>query len=460
MEELDLIIIGAGPAGMAAADEAARGGATVLILDDQAHPGGQIYRNVGANGDDLSYLGKDYSAGARLVAGLDHANISFEASATVWRIEAGPRIVWSQNGKSQIARARHVVLAVGAQERPIPFDGWTLPGVMPVGGAQILMKSSRLLPKDAVLAGSGPLIYLVASQLIDAGAPPLALVETQTAGSMLRALKHLPRALRGTSTLAKGLGLIRKVRSAGVPRYQGASSFSATATDDDTLRFSFVSKGRSQELECSLLLVHQGVVPSTHMSRAAGIRHTWDSKQLALKPKIRSIWGETSKSGIHIVGDASGIGGADAAIAAGRLAAINVLFCLNRIDQRTRDTIATRYRRAYRKAMSVRPFLDTAYAPPAEFLSPKGKTIICRCEDITAAEVACSIAQGASGPRQVKASVRAGMGPCQGRMCELAVRGMLRTHGIEPEASRVRSPIKPIKLGELAALPQDLGSSS
>ncbi|MFZ1482483.1 MAG: FAD/NAD(P)-binding oxidoreductase, partial [Paracoccaceae bacterium] len=188
MSEADLIIIGAGPAGMAAATTAARGGARVLLLDEQPQAGGQIYRNVGLNGGSRPWLGKDYLAGQPLVQALDHPNIRTEFSATVWRVERGPRVVWSRDGVSHLATAPHLLLAGGAQERPVAFPGWTLPGVMPTGAAQILMKTSGLFPRNAVLAGAGPLLYLIAAQMIDAGAPPQALVETQTPAMTARAL--------------------------------------------------------------------------------------------------------------------------------------------------------------------------------------------------------------------------------------------------------------------------------
>ena len=219
MSDTDLIIIGAGPAGMTAAATAANEGIKVLILDEQPQAGGQIYRNVKNQNNKKNYLGKDYSTGSKLVDALDHENINIEFGASVWRIENGPYIVWSQNGISKISSAKHVLLATGAQERAVPFPGWTLPGVMPAGSAQILMKTSDLLPRDAILAGSGPLLYLIATQMIAAGAPPKTLVETQTSKMMFGAIKHLPQALSDSATLFKGLGLLRKIKSVGIKRY-------------------------------------------------------------------------------------------------------------------------------------------------------------------------------------------------------------------------------------------------
>lgn len=174
---------------MSAAALAARGGLRVLMLDEQPQPGGQIYRNVAENRRKRGYLGKTYATGANLVDALDHPHITLLSGATVWRLDKGPQGTWSRGGKSQTTSAAHVLLATGAQERPVPFPGWTLPGVMPAGAAQILMKSAGMLPKDAVLAGSGPLLYLIAAQMIDAGCPPQALVEPQSSRDIFSALR-------------------------------------------------------------------------------------------------------------------------------------------------------------------------------------------------------------------------------------------------------------------------------
>lgn len=459
MRDADLIIVGAGPAGMAAAATATRHGARVLLLDEQPQAGGQIYRNVGTSGKTKPYLGKDYKSGDALVRALDTPNVTAEFGATVWRVEAGLRVVYSQCGQSHIATARHVLLAGGAQERPTPFPGWTLPGVMPAGAAQILMKTSGFLPRDAVLAGCGPLLYLIAAQMIDAGMPPRALIETQTSAMMLRASRHLPRALLALPTLFKGLRLIGKIKAAGVARYTGASDFRASQSENGEIVFSFSAKDRDHQLTTPLLLTHQGVVPSTHISRATGVKHEWNAAQQAFQPKT-GVWGATNQSGIHIAGDGAGIGGAEAAQAAGRLAAFDILHRLGRITVVARDQNAAPDRAALRRALAIRPFLDAAYAPAPEILSPAGDTIVCRCEEITAADIRLSLDEGANGPRQVKTATRAGMGPCQGRMCDLTVRGILASSGVNPSVPRARTPIKPVKLGELAALAAHQETSS
>ncbi len=455
MSEFDLIIVGAGPAGMSAAATAAQGGLNVLLLDEQPQAGGQIYRNVGVNRSSRNWLGKDYASGRRFVDALDHANITTQFGATVWRLENGPRLVWSQNGVSTVSAAPHVLLAGGAQERPVPFPGWTLPGVMTAGSAQILMKTSGMLPKDAVLAGSGPLLYLIAAQMIDAGCPPKALVETQTTRMLFGAMLHLPRALFSAPTLVKGLSLIRKIQAAGVRRFKGAAQFEAQAEDNGAISFSFTHKGRRETLSTNLLLTHQGVIPSTHMSRSAGIAHVWNEAQVAFQP-VAGVWGNTNVAGLHVAGESAGIGGAETAAASGELAALNILYQIGRISADARTQRAATARGALFRSRAIRPFLDAAYAPPPEILSPADETIVCRCEEVTASDIRQGISEGVSGHRQIKTSLRTGMGPCQGRMCDATVRGILSANTLQDPnmipAPRARTPIKPVTLGELAAM--------
>ena len=193
----DLAVIGAGPAGMAAARVAAEAGARVVLLDEQPAPGGQIYRAITTGGAGRGgVLGSDYLAGAELARGLDHPDIHHVVGATVWRVDAGREIAFSMESAAHLLHARRIVLATGAIERPFPFPGWTLPGVMTAGAAQILLKSAGVVARDAVLAGSGPLLYLIAHQMIAAGAPPAALVETRPEGGLGAAFRHLPGALR------------------------------------------------------------------------------------------------------------------------------------------------------------------------------------------------------------------------------------------------------------------------
>ncbi|MCB4458126.1 FAD/NAD(P)-dependent oxidoreductase [Leisingera sp. McT4-56] len=455
MQQYDLAIIGAGPAGMAAAAEAAQTGLSVTLLDEQNRPGGQIYRDVDrAAGPRGAILGQEYLHGATLTAGLGQSGVSHLSGAVVWAIEDGFRISFTRHGRAGQVEAERIILATGALERPMPVSGWTLPGVMTAGAAQILLKQSGVLPRRAVLTGSGPLLYLIAAQMVRAGTPPLALVETQTAASLMASARHLPGALRGWRYLAKGLKMLAEIKRAGVPRYTGAASIAVTGSTRAEA-VSFRSKGQEHRIACDTVLLHHGVVPNTQAARSIGVPHAWSEAQQCFVPET-GTWGETGKDGVLIAGDGAGIGGAMAAECAGRIAALKAVEELGRITVQERDRRAAPLFSQRSRETAVRPFLDAAYPPYAGALRPADSTIVCRCEEVTAGDIRSYAKLGCLGPNQAKAFGRAGMGPCQGRYCGLTVTALLaEANGQTPDETgyyRIRPPIKPVTLGELAAM--------
>ncbi|MBF9060935.1 FAD-dependent oxidoreductase, partial [Rhodobacterales bacterium HKCCSP123] len=320
MDRFDLAIIGAGPAGMAAAREAADLGLRVVLLDEQARAGGQIYRDVdrvaGLRG---AILGTDYTDGARLTARLRHEGIRHVAGAVVWAIEEGFRLSYTRAGRGAQLAADRVLLATGALERPMPVPGWTLPGVMTAGAGQILLKQSGLLARRAVLVGSGPLLYLIAAQMVRAGVPPLAMVETQTRADLARAMRHLGGAVQGWSYMVKGIGLLAEITRARVPRYRAATGLSIEGEGEGEGRAEavrFTSRGRAHRIACDTVFLHHGVVPNTQAARSLGVTHRWRADQACFAP-VLDDWGGTDVPGVFIAGDGGGIGGAKAAGCAG-----------------------------------------------------------------------------------------------------------------------------------------------
>ena len=451
----DIVVVGAGPAGMAAATEAERSGATVCLLDEQADAGGQIYRNVAHSTQAQSQvLGPDYVAGLGLVRDLSASGVEHRKGATVWNLDSEGIVTFSVDGRGAQIRARHIILATGAMERPVPIPGWTTPGAMTVGAAQILMKSAGVAPNDAVLIGSGPLLYLVASQLVAAGAPPKALIETQTSDDMLRAMRHFGLALRGWKELLKGIRMIAGLRRAKVKRFTASTDIRITGRDAvQSVRFR--AQGRDHEIATTTALLHQGVVPNTQISRLLGLRHVYDRAQFSFKPVV-DPYGQSSDPMVSIAGDGAGIGGAKVAALSGRLATLNALFRIGRIDEATVAEKAKPLVRARRAGLAPRPFLDAAYPPPASVIRPTDDTIICRCEEVSAGDIRRYAALGCNGPNQTKAFGRSGMGPCQGRYCGLTVTELLAEETRQSQDAvggfRIRAPLKPVTLKELASL--------
>ncbi len=451
--EYQLAIVGAGPAGIAAAVEAAGHGLRVALYDQQPRPGGQIYRDVERG--DVSLPGEDYAYGLRLVQKLRRSAVDYFPSNSVWHLEAGS-LGLVANGQSHETRPERILLATGAQERPMPFPGWQLPGVMGAGGAQVLLKSAALVPASKpLLAGCGPLLWLLAWQYLRAGIDIGAIVDTTPRHNRWEALGKLPSALVAGDYLLKGLGLIAAVRRAGVPRYRYASGLVASG-DGRFEALEFDCDGRRHRLESDLLLLHQGVIPALNIADAAGCRIDWSEAQQCWQVDV-DAWGETSVGGIFAAGDGVAIGGARAAELSGRLAALQLACQLGQIDAGHRDLLAKPLFKARARHLAVRPFLDAYYRLSGKSLLPPDETLVCRCEEVSAGEIRAVAALGCSGPNQAKAFTRCGMGPCQGRLCGATVEQIFaheRGLGVADIGRyRARPPLQPITLGQLAQTP-------
>jgi NADPH-dependent 2,4-dienoyl-CoA reductase/sulfur reductase-like enzyme len=449
-----LLVIGAGPAGMAAAQSAARCGVQVAVVDEQAQAGGQIYRNVNAGPlADIGLLGKDYVFGRQMVQSFAHAHIDYFANSSVWYLDKSGELGIVENGVHRRVTAQRVVIACGAQERAMPFPGWDKAGVMTAGAGQILMKSAAMVPAEApVLAGSGPLLLLLAWQYLHAGVTIRAIVDTSARAGRWSALRHLPRALAASDYLFKGLQLMAAIRRARVPWYRQASDLHAEG--GDRLRaLSFKCQGKTRRIETGLLMLHQGVIPALHVAAAADCETRWNDVQQCWQPNVDE-WGQSSQPPIFIAGDAAGIGGARAAWLSGQLAGLQIAHQLGRLEQEERNRSARPIRNARERHLAIRPFIDAYYRLDDTALAPPDETLACRCEEVTVAEIRALAAMGCSGPNQAKAFTRCGMGPCQGRFCASTMEQLFaREQDVDP--SRVgrfnaRPPLKPVTLGQLA----------
>ena len=460
----DIAVIGAGPAGMAAAEEASAHGLRAVVLDEQPEPGGQIYRNISTNSVNAprlnDILGPDYQRGATLarqfvMAGEDD-RIDYRPDALVWQVDRDLTVHFSRAGGADCLRPSHLIVATGAMERPVPIPGWTLPGVMSAGGAQIMLKAARAVPDGpVVLAGAGPLLLLVARQIADAGADITAVLETTGAVDYIAAMPKLPAALRAHGDLRTGRAMRRSLRRARVPVYSGARAFAAVGSDRlEAVRF--VHRGKAREIATSTLMLHHGVVPNVQVTRQLGCEHAWDEAQRCWRPVLDG-WYNTSLDGVAVAGDGGGIAGAEAAALAGRIAGLGAAHRLGRLSADLRDAKAAPLRRQLARHLAIRPLLDALFRPPQEILSPPASaTVVCRCEEVTAGAIRDAVALGATGPNQMKAYLRCGMGPCQGRLCGLTVAEIIAEARGKTVAEtgyyRIRPPIKPVTLGELAGV--------
>ena len=449
----DVAVVGAGPAGLAAAAITAGADLSTLLLDENPAPGGQIYRAVTTTPlKERSILGEDYWAGAALVAETTASGAEIVQGATVWSLDATRELAASWAGTSRFIKARRVILATGALERPFPIPGWTLPGVMTAGALQTLLKGSGLVPDGRlVLAGTGPLLWLLAAQLLRAGVRIEALLDTTPWANYLQALPRVP-AFAVSRYLAQGLSLRREVARhvevvRGVTRLR-AEGHGALAT------IAFEAGSGERRLAADVLALHQGVVPNVNLAMAAGVAHRWHPAQLCWVPELDAS-GNSRIDGIAIAGDGAGIGGALAAQAQGRLAGLAAVAAVA-AERLARLPDRQLLEQALARAVRGRAFLDRLFAPPVWSRLPEGDTIVCRCEEVTAAQLLEAVGMGAMGPNQAKAFLRCGMGPCQGRLCGLTVTELIsKARGVasaEVGYFRLRPPVKPIQLAELAAM--------
>jgi len=455
----DLVIIGTGPAGLAAAISAKKHGLSVLIIGEQQGPGGQIYRNIeGIDSDIVNILGPDYSKGKSLIKEFHKASVDYLHGAIVWHVQAESDFIVSyiSDGHARQIRSNRIIIATGARERPIAIPGCTLPGVMAATAADILLKSNRITPEgDMVLAGSGPLLLLVATHLISAGVTIQAVLDTTPFSNYLISLIHFPKALLAFRNLYKGIQMQQKIRKSGIPVYRNVKNLEALGSDSvEYVRFQ--SSGRTQEVKANTLFLHNGLVPDTQMTFLLDCDHEWYDLQRYWRP-IVDKWGNSSVNGVGIAGDAAGIAGANAAKISGNLAGLEAAFSLKMISEQERDLKAKPLQKKLARENHIRPFLDCLYKPSPDLLVPRNsKTIVCRCEEVTVGQIRKSLESGLLNPNQVKTQTRCGMGPCQGRMCGLTLSEIIADYAkvdiTDLEYFRIRPPVMQITLEQLSKI--------
>ena len=272
----DVVVVGAGPAGMTTASCLAESGVRALLLDEHTAPGGQVYRSVEKVTDkrpaDLNVLGSHYRSGSKAVERLHSSGAQYWPGTSVWEISAAEEPALAvgvvRDGRARMIQAGHIVLATGAMERPTPFPGWTLPGVMTVGAAQTLLKSSGLVPEGRIaVAGSGPLLYLYISQLIKAGKKPQVILDTRPRASLQTKLSVLAALTVDPASMFRGLGWMREVRRE-IRVRERVHRLRASGVEKLS-SISYESCDRQFTDEVDLLLVHDGVIPNTWLAMSA-----------------------------------------------------------------------------------------------------------------------------------------------------------------------------------------------
>jgi NADPH-dependent 2,4-dienoyl-CoA reductase/sulfur reductase-like enzyme len=456
---VELAIIGAGPAGMAAAVAASESGVECLVVDECTEPGGRIYSGLASRTGSEGLFGDDYVRGRELMEAFRASGARQAMSARLWEIDSEGFLLISSEGRSSRIAARRVILATGAQERPMPLPGWTLPGVMTAGGAQILYKREGLVPEGpVVLAGTGPLLFLLAWQYLRAGIKVAGVLVTSGARDVSKAAPYLPAAIVSGPLAAKGGKLVTALVAAGVRLAFGVTKIEAQGKEQ-LERVSYWKGTRSHSMPASVLLLHQGIVPDTRVLRRLRDPLLWDPRGRYWHAKTDDF-GATGIDFLAVAGDGNRIVGAEAARLQGSLAGYDAAMRLGKMGRPERDRRTTGAIQRLAAMKRERRFLDTLFAPSSEFLAPAcDDTIVCRCEDVTAGAIRRAVASSITDSNRLKTLLRCGMGPCQGRFCELTVAEIVGTmSGARPENNpplRIRPPLKPVDVEEFIAMAGD-----
>jgi NADPH-dependent 2,4-dienoyl-CoA reductase/sulfur reductase-like enzyme len=413
---VDVAVVGAGPAGLAAACTAAEAGAAVALLDEAPVPGGQIWRQGPASRPARAarqWIERLRRSGARHLAGASVVDAPGPGTLLAERGGGALQVTW-----------RALVLATGARELFLPFPGWTLPNVLGIGGAQALLKAGgEFRGKRVVIAGSGPLLLPVAASLARAGARVALVAEQADLASVLRFAAGL---------LARPTKLVEAAayRLAFAPSPLRFGSWPIAARGDDRVREVRLRDARGEHsVACDVLATSFGLTPSLELPRLVGCAVTRGG--VVVDGEQRS-----NVPGVFCAGEPTGVGGSDKAIVEGTIAGLAAA------DQPVPAALRRRRDRERRFAAS----LEKAFAPRPELRGlANPETLVCRCEDVPVGRL-----DPAWTPRQAKLRARVGMGPCQGRICGAAL-GFL--YGWPVDA--VRPPLQPVALETLAARPRD-----
>lgn len=406
----DIAVIGAGPAGIAAAAVAAESGRRVVVLDEGRHPGGQVWRHTdraALPGAATHWINRLERAGARVLEG-----------AAVFDIAPGFRVFAERRNAAVQIRAGRLILATGARERFLPFPGWTLPNVVGVGGAQALLKAgASFAGKRVVIAGSGPLLLPVAAALAGAGATIAVVAErapwTRVARFAL-GLWRRPRDLAAAMRYRWGfLGA----------RYRWGTWVTSAEGEARVQRVMLTDGRRTWTEPCDVLCAAAGLVPATELARLAGceIRDRAVAVDDHLRTSVPQIW---------CAGEPVGIGGADVALVEGEIAGRDA----------AGGAVPASLERARRSGRAYARRIAAAFSPDASWrTAPPADTIVCRCEDVRMAAL-----RSVWTPRQAKLYTRVGMGPCQGRVCGPALDVLFNW----PQDA-VRAPVAPVSVHTL-----------
>lgn len=460
---IDVLVVGGGPAGLAAAAQAAAAGLSVTLVDERVTLGGQIYKRMGPGFelDSPRAVGREYAAGADLIALVEKASVDVRLNTAVVALEGLRAIVCEEEARTSVIEARRIIVAAGAYDRPVAFPGWTLPGVLTAGGAQTLVKTQRVLPGERIVfAGAGPVALAFPAQLHHQGAHIETILE---AGPPPRPRDVLGMALAAPGNLKllrDAIGYRLELLRARIPlRYrrivvaaEGMDKLEAVvhaAVDADWR----VIPGTEQRTVCDTLCLGYGFLPSVELLRLAGCAVDEDEDRGGAVARLDG-WMRTTVTGIHAAGDGTGVEGSMIAVDEGRLAALGAAMDLQALTAAQAEQTAAPLRRRLKQHRMFRRALERMHrVGPGLYELSTPETTICRCEEVTRGALEPAVASSAD-IGVVKGLTRAGMGLCQGRNCQRTVAALIaERHGRpigEIAAATPRLPLRPVPIKAIA----------
>jgi D-hydroxyproline dehydrogenase subunit alpha len=460
MWRTDVAVVGAGPAGMAAALAAAEAGADVTLIDEYLRAGGQFFKRAGdAFALQPAQRSREHDTGEELRRALGQERIRLWTGALVWGAFPGGTLAVYRDGRSEILQFKALVIATGAHDRPVAFPGWTLPGVMSAGGAQTLAKTQWVKPgQRMLLAGAGPFLLPVAQQLIRCGVEIVAILEATRPAEWLR---HVPALWGQWPRFAEAYDYWRSLRAARVPTLYGHKIVRALGKDG--VEAAVIARvdhgwraiaGTERSLQVDAIAIGYGFLPNLELAMCCDCALRWDACARAwFVATDRKL--ATSCPNIFAAGEVTGIAGSAMAIQEGTLAGIGAAEVVGAIsaEEALGRRRAPLRRRKHLAALA--DMLSALFAPRAGLWEGlDGATTICRCEEVTAQDLRGAIRAGCASIKAVKDWTRAGMGLCQGRMCRGMVAQLIAEETDLTPADiafpHIRPPIKPVPIAALA----------
>ena len=454
-QKFEALIIGLGPAGMAAAIELAQQGVHIAVVDENPDPGGQIYRQPPGDFviEDKSFLGVRYRVGQDIIRQFNQLKdkITIFSETMAWGFFEGTTMALEHEGHIELVEFDKLILCEGAMERSIPFPGWTLPGIMTAGGLQKMIKYQRLLPgKRFLLSGASPLQLSVAASLVKDGAEVMALCE---ATRIKDSLKLVPEIIRQKGLFKEAVSYLFPVLKKSVPILRPYSVISASG--DNRVREATIARldenwapiaGTERTFDVDMISLGYGFLPVARLARLCGCAHAYDPVLKSWKPKTDTLM-QTSVANIYTAGDSSGVDGADLAEVEGRIAGTHAATELGKMSMDERDRRLNVLFHTRERIKRYSKVLNRVFSPRSGlFTIMEDDTIVCRCERVTAKEVFAGIEKGFRNINEIKRT-RVCMGPCQGRTCESIVTELMLQKGIPIEDighMTIRPPITPM----------------